>query len=142
MHKNLNHLQLVINIKNAISVVVGIFVVLNAIPIVVLISVKDAIAVIVIVLVICDAISVIILVFVLDTVTVIVIIFYIKKTIVVVILVSRVDLTITIGVSVSPSGTDAGGEEQQGDEEDEGLHPLIRRDSGNDLRQDWPLTLP
>ena len=47
---NLNPLQLVINIRNAISVVVGIFVVLNAIAIVVLVSIKDAIAVIVIIL--------------------------------------------------------------------------------------------
>ena len=50
MCDNLNPLQLVINIRNAISVVVEIFVVLNAITIVVLISVKDAIAVIVVIL--------------------------------------------------------------------------------------------
>ena len=43
-------LQLVINIRNAISIVVGILVVFNAIAIVVLISVEDAIAIIVVIL--------------------------------------------------------------------------------------------
>ena len=47
---NLNPLQLVIDIRNTISIIVGIFVVLNAIAIVVLVSIKDAIAVIVIIL--------------------------------------------------------------------------------------------
>ena len=46
----MNPLQLVIDIRNAISIVVRILVVLNAIAIVVLISIKDPIAVIVIVL--------------------------------------------------------------------------------------------
>ena len=47
---HLIHLQLVIHIRNAISVVVTIFVVLNPVAIVVLIAIKDAIAVIVIIL--------------------------------------------------------------------------------------------
>merc|ERR1719370_703846 len=124
---NLNPLQLVINIRNAISVVVGIFVVLNAIAIVVLISIKDAIAIIVVILVICEPISV------LNPVAVIIIIFYIKEAVVVVILVSCISLTVTIGVSVSPSGRYAGGEEEKGEEEDEGLHPLIRSPACEDF---------
>ena len=51
--------------------------------------------------VICEAISIIVLIFVLNTVAVIIIIFYIKEAVVVVILVSCVNLTVTIGVSVS-----------------------------------------
>ena len=51
--------------------------------------------------VICEAISVIVLIFVLNTVAVIIIIFYIKEAVVVVILVSCINLTVTIGVSVS-----------------------------------------
>ena len=47
---NLNPLQLVIDIWNAISIIIGIFVILDAIAIVVLVSIKDAIAVIVIIL--------------------------------------------------------------------------------------------
>ena len=46
----MNPLQLVIDIRNAISIVVRILIVLNAIAIVVLISIKDPIAVIVLVL--------------------------------------------------------------------------------------------
>ena len=51
--------------------------------------------------VICEPISVIVLIFVLNTVAVIIIIFYIKEAVVVVILVSCINLTVTIGVSVS-----------------------------------------
>ena len=51
--------------------------------------------------VICESISVIVLIFVLNTVAVIIIIFYIKEAVVVVILVSCINLTVTIGVSVS-----------------------------------------
>merc|ERR1719500_1267567 len=94
---NVNPLQLIIDIGNPISIIVGIFIVLNAIAIVVLVSIKDAIAVIVIILVSC------------------------------------VNLTVTIRVSVSPSGRYTGGEEEKGEEEDEGLHPLIRSPACEDF---------
>ena len=51
--------------------------------------------------IICEPISIIVLVFILNTVAVIVIIFYIKEAVVVIILVSGINLTITIGVSVT-----------------------------------------
>merc|ERR1719362_1607278 len=65
-------LQLIILVEDAITIIVGVFVIFQAIVIVVLITVKDAITVVVVVLCICFAvpIEILILICILDTITV------------------------------------------------------------------------
>merc|ERR1719458_123042 len=95
-------LQLIILVEYAITIIVGVFVIFQAIPIVVLITVKDTITVIVVVLCICFAVPIEILILVEDAVTIIIFVVHIKEAVIVVIIIFCILDTITIGIIVSP----------------------------------------
>merc|ERR1712223_847254 len=91
-------------------------------PLELVIHVRNAVTIVVIIFVICEAVTIIVLILILNAVSVIVIIFGVKQPVVVVILVRRVYLSVAIRVCVPPSCQDSGGEEEEGDEEGDRLH--------------------
>merc|ERR1719507_2130342 len=84
-----HHLQLVIDVKNTVAVIVAVFVILHTVAIIVLITIEVAIT---------------ILILVLNAVAIIVGIFHIKEAVVVVISVLGVLHTVPIRISITPKG--------------------------------------
>merc|ERR550534_1914872 len=148
----LDPLEVVVSVRNAVTIIVKVFVVLNAVAIIVLVSVEDAVTIVVIILVICEAVTIIVFILILNAVSVIVIIFGVKQPVVVVIVVRGVYLTVAIRVCVPPSCQDSGGEEEEGDEEGDRLHLFCLLSDLLSLSEDlvtcprrlsnWPPPLP
>merc|ERR1719458_1079981 len=105
-------LQLIILVEYAITIIVGVFVIFQAIPIVVVI------------LCICFAVPIEILILIEDAVTVIIFVVHIKEAVVVVIIIFCILDTITVGIIVSPpSRNKRPRDKEETEQKNQRLHP-------------------
>merc|ERR1712179_893525 len=111
--RKLEFLQLVVLIKDTVTVIIRIFGILHPILIVIFISVEDTIAIVIFILVS-------------YAITIVIVIFHVEETIVIIIIIGIGD-TVPIGVGISPPCGDQGaGDQEQTEQEDQGLHPVFR----------------
>merc|ERR1712179_710780 len=111
--RKLEFLQLVVLIKDTVTVIIRIFVILHPILIVIFISVEDTIAIVIFILVS-------------YAITIVIVIFHVEETIVIIIIIIGISDTVPIGVGISPPCGDQGaGDQEQTEQEDQGLHPVF-----------------